>query len=68
MLLGGDGYNERTLARFYILHAAVLPGSLILLLFLHIVFIRLHGVTELTFDDEPESDRPRTSTSSRTTC
>ncbi len=27
MLLGGDEYNERTLSRFYILHAAVLAGD-----------------------------------------
>ena len=25
MLLGGDAYNEHTLSRFFILHAAVLP-------------------------------------------
>ena len=25
MLLAGDGYNEHTLSRFYVLHAAVMP-------------------------------------------
>lgn len=65
MLLAGDTYNERTLSRFYIIHAAVLPVTLILLLIVHITFIRLHGVTNDA--DEPE-ERPRsTSTSSRTT-
>ncbi len=52
MLLGGDAYNERTLSRFFILHAAVLPTTMVLLLIVHITFIRLQGVTELRFEDE----------------
>ena len=58
MLLAGDGYNERTLSRFYILHAAVLPTTIIILVAIHIAFIRMHGVTELQFEDEPE-DKPK---------
>ena len=58
MLLGGDGYNSRTLSRFYILHAAVLPATIILLVAVHIAFIRMHGVTELKFEDEKD-DAPR---------
>lgn len=58
MMLAGDGYNERTLSRFYILHAAILPSTIILLVAVHIMFIRLHGVTELRFEDEPD-DTPR---------
>lgn len=57
LLLAGDQYNEQTLPRFFILHAAILPGTLILLIFVHVVFIRLHGVTELKFEHEP-ADRP----------
>ncbi len=57
MLLGGDGYNSRTLSRFYILHAAVLPATIILLVIVHIAFIRMHGVTEYRFEDEPK-DKP----------
>jgi quinol-cytochrome oxidoreductase complex cytochrome b subunit len=57
MLLGGESYNEHTLSRFYILHAAILPASMILLLIVHITFIRLHGVTELHFADDPP-DKP----------
>ena len=53
MLLAGDGYNARTLSRFYILHAAVLPTTIIVLVAIHIAFIRMHGVTELKFEDEP---------------
>lgn len=54
MMLAGDGYNARTLSRFYVLHGALLPASIIALLFLHITLIRLHGVTEYHFEDEPE--------------
>ncbi len=56
MLLAGDSYNERTLSRFYILHAAVLPTTITLLVIVHIAFIRMHGVTELRFDDEQPSE------------
>ncbi|HLW68778.1 MAG TPA: cytochrome bc complex cytochrome b subunit [Gemmataceae bacterium] len=49
LLLGGEAYNEKTLPRFFILHAAVLPVTMILLLSVHILLIRLHGVTELQF-------------------
>ena len=57
MLLGGDSYNDRTLSRFYILHAAVLPVTIMLLVAVHIAFIRLHGVTELETEDQPP-DKP----------
>ncbi len=46
MLLAGHEYNDLTLSRFFILHAAVLPATLAMLVFVHIVFVRLHGVTE----------------------
>ncbi|MCA9269441.1 MAG: cytochrome bc complex cytochrome b subunit [Planctomycetales bacterium] len=58
MLLAGDGYNAQTLPRFFIMHAAVLPASIIMLLIVHIALIRLHGVTEFRDADEPE-DAPR---------
>jgi quinol-cytochrome oxidoreductase complex cytochrome b subunit len=54
MLLAGQQYNERTLPRLYILHAAVLPVTMVALIAVHIALIRLHGVTELKFEDEPE--------------
>ncbi len=54
ILLGGDSYNENTLSRIYVLHAAVFPATIILLLVVHILFIRLQGVTEYRFEDEPE--------------
>jgi quinol-cytochrome oxidoreductase complex cytochrome b subunit len=54
MLLGGEVYNERTLSRFFILHAAVLPVVMLLLVAVHITLVRLQGVTEFEFEDEPE--------------
>lgn len=54
MMLAGEVYNERTLPRFFILHAAVLPVTMILLLVVHITIIRIQGVTEFRFADEPE--------------
>lgn len=53
MLLGGDTYTSRTLPRFFVIHAAVLPATLIGLLVIHVALIRLHGITELEFGDEP---------------
>ncbi len=58
ILLAGDTYNEQTLPRFYILHAAILPVTLILLIGVHIAFIRVHGITELEVPDEPK-DKPK---------
>lgn len=58
MLLAGDGYNDRTLSRFYILHAAVLPTTIVMLVAVHIAMIRMHGVTELQFEDE-KTDAPK---------
>ena len=60
MLLGGEGYNPRTLPRFFILHAAVLPGALVLLLIVHIAIIRMQGVTEMRFENEPEGEEKKT--------
>ena len=56
LLLAGDTYNQNTIPRFYILHAAVLPVLLILMLVVHIALIRLQGVSELKFEDEPEDE------------
>jgi quinol-cytochrome oxidoreductase complex cytochrome b subunit len=58
MLLGGEVYNEKTLPRFFILHAAVLPVTMIVLIATHILLIRLHGVTEFHFKDEA-ADKPK---------
>jgi quinol-cytochrome oxidoreductase complex cytochrome b subunit len=57
-LLAGDEYNNQTLPRFFILHAAVLPTTIVVLIGIHIAFIRLHGVTEFEIENEP-ADKPR---------
>jgi len=54
LLIGGEVYNDRTLSRFFILHAAVLPVTMLLLLSIHITLIRLQGITEFHFKDEEE--------------
>ena len=56
MLLGGEVYNRLTLSRFYVLHAAVLPVTISLLVVLHIAIIRMQGVTDFRFADEPEGE------------
>lgn len=57
LLLAGDQYNEQTLPRFYILHAAILPVTLSALLFVHILIIRLHGVTELGHTESQSAEQ-----------
>lgn len=58
-LRGGPEIGENTLTRFFILHIGVLPTVAFILLALHILLIRLQGVTELKFEGEviPESER-----------
>ncbi len=43
--VAGPDSGNHTLTRFYGLHVAILPGSLILLLIAHIAIFRRHGVT-----------------------
>jgi quinol-cytochrome oxidoreductase complex cytochrome b subunit len=57
LLLGGEVYNEHTLSRFFLLHAAVLPVAMTLLLAVHITLIRLQGVTEFVDERHPERDQ-----------
>lgn len=57
MLLAGDGYNEHTVARFFVLHAAVLPAAIVALVVLHISIVRIQGVTELHFEGEPATEK-----------
>ncbi len=56
MMLAGETYNERTLSRFFILHAAVLPVMMVMLIAIHIMIIRLQGITEFQFKDELDTD------------
>lgn len=59
MMLGGATYNEATLSRFYVIHAAILPATIVLLVIVHISIIRMQGVTEFRFEDEKD-DEPKT--------
>lgn len=45
ILVGGSEYGHHTLTHFYALHVGVLPPLLIVLLILHVVVFRRHGVT-----------------------
>jgi quinol-cytochrome oxidoreductase complex cytochrome b subunit len=45
-LRGGSTLSDNTLTRYFILHIGVLPTVITILLVLHIILIRLHGVTE----------------------
>lgn len=45
-MLGGEAIGPHTLNRFFVLHAAILPVVLFLLIIVHIIVIRLHGVAE----------------------
>jgi quinol-cytochrome oxidoreductase complex cytochrome b subunit len=59
LLLGGSTYNQHTLSRFFVLHAAVLPLTIVALIVVHVTLVRLQGVTELRFEDE-DPDAPAT--------
>ena len=49
---GGDTVGANTLTRFFVFHIGVLPTLLVILLVIHLGFVRLHGVTELRFADQ----------------
>ncbi len=51
-LRGGPTVGANTLTRFYVLHVGVLPTVIFVLLSLHVLMIRLQGVTELHFENE----------------
>ncbi len=57
MMLAGDTYNQATLSRFFVLHAAILPVTITMLVVLHIAVIRMQGVTEFQFKDEQTGTR-----------
>jgi quinol-cytochrome oxidoreductase complex cytochrome b subunit len=57
MMLAGDAYNQATLSRFFVMHAAILPTVIVLLVAVHITVIRLQGVTEFKFRDEEPATR-----------
>ncbi|MBC8514874.1 cytochrome bc complex cytochrome b subunit [bacterium] len=54
---GGAEIGENTLTRFYIFHIAAVPTLLVMVLAGHIWMVRTHGVKELHFEDEEESEK-----------
>jgi ubiquinol-cytochrome c reductase cytochrome b subunit len=42
---GGPKYGHHTLTRFFAMHAGILPGLLMVFLFLHLYMFRRHGLT-----------------------
>ena len=57
MLLAGETYNEHTVPRFYLLHAAILPALIVLMVAVHITLIRLQGVTEFEFAADKNAEK-----------
>ena len=49
---GGSEVGANTLTRLYVFHIVIFPALLVGLVVLHIIFVRLQGVTEYEFDEE----------------
>ena len=45
LIVGGPGYGNLTLTRFFALHAGFLPAGIVLLIVGHIALFRRHGIT-----------------------
>jgi quinol-cytochrome oxidoreductase complex cytochrome b subunit len=56
---GGPEVGGNTMTRLFVIHVGLLPTITMVLIGLHILLIRLHGVTELRFEGEvvPEEER-----------
>jgi quinol-cytochrome oxidoreductase complex cytochrome b subunit len=52
---GGEEVTSNTLTRFFNLHIGFLPTILFLLIIIHIVFIRMHGVAKLEGKEAEET-------------
>lgn len=55
MLRGGADVGPQTLTRFYNFHIGVIPTVFFVLLVVHIVLVRLHGVARLEDDDRTDT-------------
>lgn len=56
LLRGGADVSATTLSRFFVFHVGAMPTLMLLLVGLHIFFVRIHGVMEL---DAPAEVRER---------
>ncbi len=55
LLRGGEDVTANTLTRFFNLHIGFLPTILLILIVLHIIFIRMHGVAKLEDKEDEET-------------
>jgi quinol-cytochrome oxidoreductase complex cytochrome b subunit len=55
---GGEEVTSATLTRFFVVHVAIVPAAIVLFVFLHLLLVRLHGVTHLKF--RADAARPST--------
>jgi ubiquinol-cytochrome c reductase cytochrome b subunit/cytochrome b6 len=60
LMRGGAEVSGNTLTRFFVFHIGLFPTVMLVLLFLHILLIRLHGVTEFEFPREQVAPAERT--------
>jgi quinol-cytochrome oxidoreductase complex cytochrome b subunit len=60
LMRGGPEVTGNTLTRFFVFHIGLFPTIMLLLLFLHILLIRLHGVTQFEFRGEQVAPEERT--------
>jgi ubiquinol-cytochrome c reductase cytochrome b subunit/cytochrome b6 len=56
LLRGGETIGDNTLTRFFILHIGILPTVFTLLIFGHILLVRLHEVTAFEFKADAQRD------------
>lgn len=54
---GGDQIGPNTLTRMYNLHVGILPVTMIILIGLHVAVLRIHGVSELSFENPVREDK-----------
>ncbi|HSL89041.1 MAG TPA: cytochrome bc complex cytochrome b subunit [Ignavibacteriaceae bacterium] len=55
LLRGGEEVSSNTLTRFFNLHIGFLPTVLFILIVVHIVFVRMHGVSKVEGNENEET-------------
>lgn len=55
LLRGGEEVSSNTLTRFFNLHIGFLPTILFILIVVHIVFVRMHGVSKIEGNENEET-------------
>jgi ubiquinol-cytochrome c reductase cytochrome b subunit len=56
VVMGGPNYGNETLTRFFAIHAGILPGTVIVLIVLHIYLFRRAGITAKKPFRKPDAD------------